>query len=171
MKSSASEPADGAAAALGGDAAAQGDDATVLAGQALPPGGMWLRATAVDAAEGGVFTVEQVPGTGMCHDGDVLIRVAEGSGRLPGLGNGHVQVCAVMGREMRLVAEWQFIEPGDWPELARPAAAWAMGALADLEGQGISISSSQAATLADAAAALAPGWPGADLIELPGRPD
>lgn len=169
MTASASGPA-GTADGHGGDSAALADDATVLAGQALPAGGMWLCATAVDAAEGGVFTVEQVPGTGMCHDGDVLIRVAEGAGRLPGLGNGHVQVCAMMGREMRLVAEWQFIDPGDWPELARPAAAWAMGALFDLEEQGIIVDSSQAVTLADAVAALAPGWPGGDLTGLPGRP-
>ena len=171
MTASGSEPAENAAAGPGDDVSAPADDASALAGQALPPGGMWLWATAVDAAEGGVFTVEQIPATGMCHDGDVLVRVAEGAGRLPGLGNGHVQVCAVMGKAMRLVAEWLFIEPGDWPELARPAAAWAMGALADLEEQGTGIDSSQTVLLADAVEALAPGWPGADLIELPGRPD
>jgi len=169
MTASASEPAQSAAAGPGDDATAGTEDATVLAAQALPPGGMWLWATAVDAAEGGVFTVQQVPGTGTCHDGDVLVRVAEGAGRLPGLGNGHVQVCAVMGKAMRLVAEWQFIEPSDWPELARPAAAWAMGALGHLEERS-DIDPYQAVSLADAVAALAPGWPGAALIELPGRP-
>jgi hypothetical protein len=171
MTASASEPAETAAAGPGDDAAAPGQDATTLAGQALPPGGLWLWATAVDAAEGGVFTVEQVPETGTCHDGDVLVRVAEGAGRLPGLGNGHVQVCAVMDAAMRLVAEWQFIEPSDWPELARPAAAWAMGALGHLEEQGSDTGPYRAVSLADAVAALAPGWPAAELIELPGRPD
>lgn len=169
MTASASEPAN--AAGPGADDAPAGTlDAAVLAAQAVPPGGMWLWATAVDAAEGGVFAVQEVPGTGTCHDGDVLVRVAEGAGRLPGLGNGHVQVCAVMDKAMRLVAEWQFIEMSDWPELARPAAAWAMGALGHLEERS-DIDPHQAVSLAGAVLALAPGWPGAALIELPGRPD
>lgn len=138
---------------------AAGSDAASLAGQELPPGGLWLLATAVESGPGEIFTVEEIPDEGSCHDGDVLVRVADGPGRLPGIGSGHVQVCAVIGAAMYLVAEWPVTDSGDWPELARPTAAWAMGALADLEEYGMHTDPFTPVSLRDAAAGMTPGWP------------
>jgi hypothetical protein len=156
------------AAETGGGSTSAGSDAAVLAAQALPPGGMWLLATAVEAGPGGIFTVEEIPAEGSCHDGDVLVRVAEGPGILPGLGSGHVQVCAVVGSAMYLVAEWPVIDFADWPELARPTAAWAMGALIDRAEYDPDADQYAPAALRDAAAGMTPGWP---VPAGPGRPD
>jgi hypothetical protein len=54
-----------------------------------------------------------------------------------------------------VAAEWPVIDFDDWPELARPAAAWAMGALADLE----EYDPHTPVSLQDAAGAITPGWP------------
>jgi hypothetical protein len=122
---------------------------------------MWLLASAVESGPGGIFTVEEIPEEGSCHNGDVLVRVAGGAGRLPGLGRGHVQVCTVIRGALYLVAEWPVTDFGDWPELARPAAAWAMGALADLEEYGPDTDPYTPVSLQDAAGAITPGWPAA----------
>jgi hypothetical protein len=151
--------ADGTAVEAGSGSLAAGPDAAVLAGQALPPGGMWLLTTAVESGPGGTFTLEEIPEEGSCHNGEVLVRVADGPGRLPGLGRGHVQVCAVISGAMYLMAEWLVIDFADWPELARPTAAWAMGALADLEEYGPDTDQYAPVSLRDAAAGMAPGWP------------
>jgi len=156
----------GDSAAEAGSMAA-GSDAAVLAGQALPPGGMWLLATAVQSGPGEIFTVEEIPEEGSCHNGEVLVRVAGGPGRLPGLGSGHVQVCAVISGAMYLVAEWPVIDFADWPELARPTAAWAMGALADLEEYGPDTGQYTPVSLRDAAAGMTPGWPAPAGTEPP----
>ena len=170
MTASASDPAEVATAGPGGGSGADTQDAMDVVAQPLPPGGMWLLATEVEAAEGGNFTVQTIPGDGECGEGDVLVHVAEGPGRLPGLARWHVQVCAVVGEALSLVAEWPVIDLGDWPELARPAAGWAMGALADLAEAGIGPDASQVVSLAEAVAAITPGWPPLGDIELPGRP-
>jgi len=172
MTASASSPPERAGAGNGADAVAGMDDATDLAAQPLPPGGMWLLAMEVEQAEGGLFSVRQMPAEdGECRDGDVLVHVAAGPGILPGLGSSHVQVCAVMGGALSLVAEWPVIEASDWPELARPAAGWAMGALAGMDQAGIGPGSSQVVPLAAAVAAMTAGWPALPGIELPGSPD
>lgn len=158
----------GTAAEAGGGSIAAGSDAAILAGQALPPGGMWLLVMAVEAGPGGIFTVEKIAEEGSCHDGDVLVRVAEGPGLLPGIDRGHVQVCAMIGDAMSLVAEWTVLELADWPELTRPTAAWAMGALIDREEYDPDVSQYAPVSLREAAMVMTPGWP---VPAGPGQPD
>jgi hypothetical protein len=160
-------PAGDAAAEAGGGITSAGSDAAVLAARKLPAGGLWLLATVVEAGPGGIFAVEEVPVSGPCRDGEVLVRVAEGPGRMPGLARWHVQVCAVIGTAMYLVAEWPLIELADWPELTRPAAAWAMGALTGRAEYDPDADQYPPAGLQDAAADMTPGWP---VPAGPGRP-
>lgn len=111
----------------------QNGDVAELAGGQLPPEGVWLLVTAVESAPGGVFTgVRLRAGAPRAFGGDVVLRLAAGPGRLPGLPAGHMQVYAVMAGTLVLAGEWGLADFGDWPEVARMTASFAMGALSGL---------------------------------------
>ena len=72
--------------------------------------GCWV--TEVEAAPGGVFTGVRLPAEEpRASGGDVVLRLAAGPGRLPGLPDGHVQVYAVMAGTLVLVGEWGIAGP------------------------------------------------------------
>lgn len=108
------------------------DDVVVLVGDQLLPEGVWLLVAGVEAAPGGVFTGVRLPAEEpRASGGDVVLRLAAGPGRLPGLPDGHVQVYAVMAGELVLVGEWGIAGAGDWSEVVRVTAAFTMGVLAE----------------------------------------
>ncbi len=78
---------------------------SALAGYEPPPEGTWLWVTEVDGELGGVFTADRLPaGAARASGGDVVLRLAAGPGRLPGLPAAHAQVYAVLAGTV--VAEW-----------------------------------------------------------------
>jgi len=80
---------------------------SALAGYEPPAEGTWLWVTEVDGEPGGVFTADRLPaGAARASGGDVVLRLAAGPGRLPGLPAAHAQVCAVLAGAVVLVAEW-----------------------------------------------------------------
>lgn len=136
------------------------DDVVVLAGDQLLPEGVWLLVTGVEAVPGGVFTGVRLPaGEPRASGGDVVLRLAAGPGRLPGLPGGHVQVYAVMAGTLVLVAEWGIDGSGDWSEAARVTIAFAMGAMTEMEARGADLHPHEAVGLASAAAEAMAGLP------------
>jgi hypothetical protein len=136
------------------------DDVVVLAGDRLVPDGMWVLVTRVEAEPGGVFTgVRLSAADPRASGGDVLLRLAAGPGRLPGLAAGHVQVAAVMAGKVVLVGEWGLADSADWSEVVRVTAAFTMGALAELEERGADLRSGEGVDLETAAPAVAAGVP------------
>ena len=137
-----------------------GDDVVVLAGDQLLPEGVWLLVAGVEAAPGGVFTGVRLPAQEpRASGGDVVLRLAAGPGRLPGLPDGHVQVYAVMAGTLVLAGEWGIADAGDWSEVIRVTAAFAMGVLADLEERGADLRPHEAVDLERAAATAVVGVP------------
>lgn len=136
------------------------DDVVVLAGDRLLPDGMWVLVTGVEAEPGGVFTGVRLPaGDLRASGGDVLLHLAAGPGRLPGLAAGHVQVAAVMAGKLVLVGEWGLEYFADWSEVVRVTAAFAMGALAELEERGADLRPGEGVDLETAAPTVTAGLP------------
>ena len=136
------------------------DDVVMLAGDQLLPEGVWLLVTEVEAAPGGMFTGVRLPAEEpRASGGDVVLRLAAGPGRLPGLPDGHVQVYAVMAGTLVLAGEWSIAGAGDWSEVVRVTAAFTMGVLADLEERGADLRPQEALDLERAAATAAVGLP------------
>ena len=136
------------------------DDVVMLAGDQLLPEGVWLLVIEVEAAPGGMFTGVRLPAEEpRASGGDVVLRLAAGPGRLPGLPDGHVQVYAVMARTLVLTGEWSIAGAGDWSEVVRVTAAFTMGVLADLEERGADLRPHEALDLERAAATAAVGLP------------
>lgn len=139
------------------------DDVVVLAGGRLPPEGMWVLVTGVEAEPGGVFTGVRLPaGDLRASGGDVLLRLAAGPGRLPGLPAGHVQVAAVIAGKLVLAGEWSLADFDDWSETVRVTAAFAMAALAELEERGADLRSGEGVDLETVAPAVTAGLPPLD---------
>ena len=135
-------------------------DVAALAGYQPPPEGIWLWVTEVDGEPGGAFTAERLPaGAARASGGDVVLRLAAGPGRLPGLPAAHAQVYAVLAGTVVLVAEWGLDGFGDWPEVVRVTAAFTMGVLADLEERGADLRPHDSADLETAAVTAAAGLP------------
>lgn len=150
----------GQVAAVPGGPVPPEDDVVVLAGDQLLPEGVWLLVTGVDAAPGGVFTGVRLPAQEpRAGGGDVVLRLAAGPGRLPGLPDGHVQVYAVMAGTLVLAGEWGIAGLSDWSEVVRVTAAFTMGVLADLEARGADLRPGEAVDLDQAAATAAVGLP------------
>jgi hypothetical protein len=153
----AGEPGLPDAAASGG-----GDGIDVLSlGRLRPAAAAWLLVTAADGLAGETFTPSVVPGPQpRAHGGDVLLRIAPGAEAA----SVSVSVRAVAAGTLVPVADWDLPDDGAWAEGARPAAAFAMSALAALE-EHADLGSSDAVGLDDAADGAVAGlpWP------LPGR--
>jgi hypothetical protein len=135
-------------------------DVAALAGHEPPPEGIWLRVTDLDSEPGGAVTAERLPvSAARAFGGDVLLRLAEGPGRLPGLPTAHAQVYAVLAGTLVLVAEWGLDDFGDWPEVVRVTAAFTVGVLAELEARGADLRPDEGAGLETADATATGGLP------------
>ena len=134
-------PAPGGPASRGGEMIAiprdadRDDDVDVLylAGQRPSDDGEWLLVSEVDGLPGAAFTVRCLPRDAWhAHGGDVLVRLQPDTGSTgqPAILAG---VWAVVGGHLILAGTWNRQEPEEWPERIRPAVAFAMGMLTELE--------------------------------------
>ena len=108
-------------------------DVAALAGAIPADGGEWLLVIEADGQPAARFQVLGLPAdAGHAQGGDVLVRV------LPDAGTGagpavRAEVWAVIGGRMILAGTWAGQDPGGWPEQVRPAVAFTIGILAELE--------------------------------------
>ncbi len=108
-------------------------DALYLAGQLPSVDGEWLLVTELDALPGAAFTVRHLPRDAWyAHGGDVLVRLVPDTGST-GLPAVLAEVWAVLGGHLILAGAWDRQDPEEWPERIRPALAFAMGMLTELE--------------------------------------
>lgn len=143
------------------DAAEEDVDVLYLAGQRPPAEGAWLRVTAAEARSGGEFTALFLSRARPCaNGGDVLLHVAPGTGRpgdaLPAI---RMRVMAVAAGSVIPVAAWDHLQLEEWPEIARPAVAFARGALRELRQHGADVLPSGLAEVEPAAAVAVAGFP------------
>jgi hypothetical protein len=114
-------------------------DALYLAGQLPPDGGEWLLVTELEGLPGGAFTVRHLPPDAWhAHGGDVLVRLVRDTG-ISGPPAILAEVWAVLGGHMIMAGTWNRQQPGEWPERIRPAVAFTMGMLTELEEQGANL--------------------------------
>jgi hypothetical protein len=134
-------------------------DVLTLAGQRPGPDGEWLLVTAADGPAGSEFLAFVLePGSRAAHGGDVLIRLSPAApGDRPAAVA--VSVQAVLSGLLVPVAAWDREDPDDWPELARAAAAFAMGMMTELAELGGDLGSGQPVDLDAAYGAAAAGFP------------
>jgi len=108
-------------------------DALYLAGQLPSDDGEWLLVTELDGLPGAAFTVRCLPRDAWhAHGGDVLVRLLPGTGST-GLPAVRAEVWAALGGHLILAGTWGRQDPDQWPERIRPAVAFAMGMLTELE--------------------------------------
>jgi hypothetical protein len=110
-------------------------DMLYLAGQRLPADGAWVLATEVDGKPGGQFTAHVLPEAApSVFGGDVVVRLSpDDPAAGPPPPAARVQVYAVLGGRLIPVAAWPGHDLDGWPERIRPAVAFAMGVLTELE--------------------------------------
>ncbi len=113
-------------------------DVLFLAGQEPSLAGAWLLVTEADGKPGGTLTAHVLGDAApSAFGGDVLVRLLRDDppeGQPPPAAR--VQVYAVIGGRLILVATWPGHDLDGWPERIRPAAAFAMGVLTELEEHG-----------------------------------
>jgi hypothetical protein len=142
-------------------------DVLCLAGQRPPAEGAWLWVTTAEGRRGGEFTALFLPRNAPCASGgDVLVRIAPGSSLadeqwpLPAM---LVRVMAVVAGSVIHVAAWDHLTLEEWPEIIRPAVAFAMGALKELQEHGADVGAyrhpSGQVEVESAAGAAAAGFP------------
>jgi len=108
-------------------------DALYLAGQLPSDDGEWLLVTELDGLAGAAFTVRHLPRDAWhAHGGDVLVRLLPDTG-ITGQPAVLAEVWAVVGGHLILAGTWNRQEPEEWPERIRPALAFTMGMLTELE--------------------------------------
>jgi hypothetical protein len=136
-------------------------DVLYLAGQRLPADGAWLLVTAVDGKPGGEFTAQVLPEAApSAFGGDVVVRLSPDD---PAVGQpppaARVQVYVVMGGRLIPVAAWPGHDLDGWPERIRPAVAFAMGVLTELEEHGADLGARDWVDLNQAAGEATAGLP------------
>lgn len=136
-------------------------DVLYLAGQRLPDGGAWLLVIAADATPGGEFTAQVIHGAAAsAFGGDVVVRLAADG---PGAGwpspAARAEVFAVMCGRLIPVGAWPEQNLDEWPERIRPAVAFAMSVLTELEEHDADLGARLRVDLAAAAAGAVPGIP------------
>lgn len=135
-------------------------DVLYLAGQP-PPDGAWLLVTEADGLPGGAFTAQvMVQAAAFAFGGDVVVRL---SGDDPGAGHppraARAEVYAVMGGRLIPVAAWPGQNLDEWPERIRPAVAFAMSVLTELEEHDADLGARLRVDLGAAAAEATAGIP------------
>jgi hypothetical protein len=127
------------------DDAVPAEDVNVLTlGRQRPPAeGAWLWVTTAEGRRGGEFTALFLPRDNPCATGgDVLLHVARGSGKEAERWSEPtvlVRVRAVVAGSLIQVAAWDHLDLDAWPEIVRPAVAFAMGALKELQEHGADV--------------------------------
>jgi len=147
-------------------------DVLSLAGLAPPPDGDWLLVTSLESQPGGGFTAQHLHRHELhAHGGDVLVRVAPDTGS-PGQPEVRAQVWAVMGGRLVLAGSWDRQSPDDWAEQVRPAVAFAMGTITELEESGADLGPLRLVQLDDPDAAMVgvPFGITSGRAAAPGRP-
>lgn len=136
-------------------------DVLYLAGQRPPAAGAWLLAGCVEGKPGGEFTACVLPDAAPSAFGsDVVIRLSPDDpppGQPPPAAR--VQVYAVMGGRLIPVAAWPGQDLDGWPERIRPAVAFAMGVLTELEEHDADLGARNQVDLSQAAAQATAGVP------------
>ena len=125
-------------------APAEDVDVLLLAGQHPPARGAWLWVTTAEGRHAGEFTGLFLPrGNPRAAGGDVLLHIAPGTGdqQRPGEPGVLVRVRAVAAGSLIQVAAWDRLGLDCWPEIVRPAVAFAMGALKELQEHGADVGS------------------------------
>ena len=145
------------------DVADEDVDVLSLAGQRPPAGGAWLWVTVAEARRGGEFTALFLPRTRpRACGGDVLLRIAPGTSQAeehwPGPA-ARVQVRAVVAGSLIHVAGWDHLSLDLWPEAVRAAAAFAMGALKELQEHGADVGARDQVDVETAAEPAPAGFP------------
>jgi hypothetical protein len=141
-------------------------DVLYLAGQRPAAGGSWLLVTGLDPSPGGGFTAHVLGGAGpSAFGGDVVAHLAPDDppgGQPPPAAR--VDVYVVLGGRLIPVAAWPGCDLDGWPERIRPAVAFAMGMLTELEEYGADLGAEvdlgQAAPAATAGVPLHITFPG-----------
>jgi hypothetical protein len=133
-----------------------------LAGRRPAGDGEWLVITEADSLPGSEFVAWVLPaGDREAHGGDVLVRLAPAV-RVSDLDpeTVDVSVWAVISGQLIPVAAWDRHNPDGWPEQIRPAVAFAMGLLTELEEHaGVWVGAYDRVRLDHAVAAARPGIP------------
>ncbi len=107
-----------------------------LAGQIPSQGGEWLLITSLDGRPGAGFLARHLRRDELhAYGSDVLVRLLPDAGR-PGLPHICAQVWVVLGGRLILAGNWDRQDLGRWPEQIRPAVAFAMGMVTELEENG-----------------------------------
>jgi hypothetical protein len=155
-------PEPGARGAPGGPDEEDFLDVAALAGVVPADGGEWLLVIEADGQPAAGFQVLGLP----ADAGDVLVRV------LPEAGRGgdpvvRAEVWAVIGGRMILAGTWAGQDPGGWPEQVRPAVAFTIGILAELEDHGADLGARHRVRLAAADTASTGVPPGLTSGRLP----
>lgn len=117
-------------------------DVRSLAGQHPPAEGAWLWVTTAEGRRAGEFTGLFLPRDNPhATGGDVLLHITPGTGRgeRPGEPGVLVRVRAVAAGTLIQVADWDHLGLDCWPEIVRPAVAFAMGALKELQEHGADV--------------------------------
>jgi hypothetical protein len=126
-----------------------------LAGQISPDDGEWLLlVTSLDSRPGAGFLARHLrPDELHAHGGDVLIRLLPGA-RRRGLPEIRAEVLAVLAGHLILAGNWERQDRDWWPEQIRPAVAFVMGMLTELEENGADLGARHRIRLDDPAAAV-----------------
>ncbi len=140
-------------------------DVLCLAGQRPPTEGAWLWVTTADGRRGGEFTALFLPRTRpLASGGDVLLHIAPGRARgdveqwpVP---TARVRVWAVAAGSLILVAGWDRLDLGGWPERVRATAVFTLGVLKELQEHGADVRARDQVEVEAAAESAAAGFPG-----------
>ena len=125
-----------------------------LAGQIPPDDGEWLLVTSLDSQPGAGFLARHLrPDELHAHGGDVLIRVLPDA-RRRGLPEIRAEVLVVLGGYLILAGNWERQDRDWWPEQIRPAVAFVMGMVTELEENGADLGARYRVRLDDPAAAV-----------------
>jgi len=125
-----------------------------LAGQIPSDDGEWLLVTSLDSQPGGGFLARHLwPGELHARGGDVLIRLLPDP-RRGGQPRIRADVLVVLGGYLILAGSWVRQDRRRWPEQIRPAVAFAMGMITELEENGADLGARHRVRLDDPAAAV-----------------
>ncbi len=125
-----------------------------LAGRIPSDDGEWLLVTSLDSQPGAGFLARHLrPDELHAHGGDVLIRLLPDA-RRRGLPEIRAEVLVVLGGHLIVAGNWERQDRDWWPEQIRPAVAFVMGMVTELEENGADLGARHRVRLDDPAAAV-----------------